>query len=172
MNLATNLSIYYVDAVEVTVVINTPWIFRTVYAVVSSMLTQRQKAKLRMFGSVKDKGVLADLHATISPELLPASLGGTATPDLWGQQAHKRKSFVKRQQEDAEDSKARGCMSWLPLCCVYDRRNDADDPVSCPEHVEPIPTPVSYLEPLDVPMPREKEKVSAALPFYWILCLC
>ncbi|CAE8630651.1 unnamed protein product [Polarella glacialis] len=89
MDMAKSLGAFYLDAVEVTIVINAPWVFRAARAMMAPLLTERQKAKVRMLGSLEDSANLAALHATIAPELLPVALGGSAAPDVFGDQARK-----------------------------------------------------------------------------------
>merc|ERR1711959_103721 len=70
---AKNLSSWYCDAVELTVVINAPLVFQAVWMLVQPFLTKRQQAKMRMFGRIDNEASRAALHATLSPDLLPPS---------------------------------------------------------------------------------------------------
>merc|ERR1711957_741173 len=106
------LGSFYCDAVETTVVINAPFICRAIFALVSPFMTQRQKNKMRVIGNIQDPAFLEELHATIAPEILPATLGGSAEPDFWGQ----RSSTVK-PQAPAQVASPDFMSSWLS-CCV------------------------------------------------------
>lgn len=112
-----NLSNYYRDAVELTIIINTPVIFRAVWALITPFLTQRQQAKLRLLGSATDESTRAALHATIAPELLPASLGGTAEPDLWGQRARLQR-LAENQFRSRREKRASQLPEWM-TCCFH-----------------------------------------------------
>lgn len=115
-----SLSTFYVDATEVNIVINAPWVFRIAWAMFSPLLTERQQAKMRILGSSADATNRAALHATVSPDLLPPSLGGCATLDLWGEDAQKRVSQALVCPRDANASKKGGsdAASWFLSCCL------------------------------------------------------
>merc|ERR1712220_45893 len=111
------LGAFYIDAVETTLVINAPFVCRAVWALVSPFLTQRQKNKMRVVGSMDNVDNLAALHATVSPEILPASLGGSADPDFWGHAAqgvHMRPHATV----DTRDFLS----SWLSCCIARDAK--------------------------------------------------
>lgn len=115
---AKSLSAYYIDTVQVTIVLNAPLVFRAVWGLITPFMTERQKAKMRVIGNISDKAFRADLHATVAPEILPASLGGTAVPDLWGQQTRQQSQSASRTGIGEERKTHRGLWTFLSSCCL------------------------------------------------------
>jgi len=128
----------YVDSVEVILCVNSPWIFKAVWAVASPLMTERQKAKFHLLGSSKCENVRKVLRATVPPEILPREYGGTAEPDLWGIQARKEtkallvvpeaKPRKHRRQPACPGSEASWSNSGLWACCLG-RHSEAPVPM-------------------------------------------
>eukprot|EP00928_Gymnodinium_smaydae_P059167 TRINITY_DN42404_c0_g1_i1.p1 TRINITY_DN42404_c0_g1~~TRINITY_DN42404_c0_g1_i1.p1 ORF type:complete len:392 (+),score=43.58 TRINITY_DN42404_c0_g1_i1:62-1237(+) len=142
LEIARSLSAYYLDAAEVTIVLNAPWIFRAGYALFSPMLTERQKAKLRMFGHSSDKSSLAALHATISPDVLPRWLGGTAEIDLWGKRARHIQTAAGQRSAHlrASNDTANFVFDWSLFSCCLGRPEGSERCVHMPTVLEPRET--------------------------------
>ena len=67
----------YPETMSQMVIVNTPWVFRTVWAFVAPMLNQRTREKISMLGGLRDfRPVLLKL---IDAQSLPTFLGGTDT---------------------------------------------------------------------------------------------
>jgi hypothetical protein len=68
----------YPETMGATYVVNAPWVFTAVWAVVSPMLGARTQRKVQVFG---DSGYTARLLEYIAPESLPTFLGGVDVDD-------------------------------------------------------------------------------------------
>ncbi|KAK3269017.1 hypothetical protein CYMTET_22513 [Cymbomonas tetramitiformis] len=64
---------YYPEYLHEMIFINTPWIFKTIWAIIRGWVGKRTQDKIKMFGS----GYRKELLARIAAENLPTCLGGT-----------------------------------------------------------------------------------------------
>eukprot|EP00927_Polykrikos_kofoidii_P055627 TRINITY_DN49841_c0_g1_i1.p1 TRINITY_DN49841_c0_g1~~TRINITY_DN49841_c0_g1_i1.p1 ORF type:complete len:394 (+),score=48.85 TRINITY_DN49841_c0_g1_i1:156-1337(+) len=138
IEVAKFLSARYLDAVEFVVVLNASWVFRLLWAALAPFLSKRQQAKLRIYGDPNVPATREVLHATITPEVLPVSLGGTARPDMWGvigrQVTHSPSANLdatdsaRVRSKPSFFSRAR-CLSCFPWRELAHATNDNDEPV-------------------------------------------
>jgi len=156
LEMAKSLGMFYLDAVEVTLVINAPWAFRAAWALFTPMMTERQKSKMRVFGSIDNRADRDSLHATIAPEILPAALGGTAEPDLFGRKDNVcRQPVAKARRETIDEDGFLG----IPLfsCCMSrpDRRGNCDSTLDEQAFVSPRRDETAKVQP-EVLVPTSK----------------
>mmetsp|Transcript_20704 Transcript_20704/g.47898 ORF Transcript_20704/g.47898 Transcript_20704/m.47898 type:complete len:136 (+) Transcript_20704:1-408(+) len=58
------------------VMLNTSWVFRTAWTVVSALLTKRQSAKVKILGDSTSNEVRLTLSRIVPADLMPAEYGG------------------------------------------------------------------------------------------------
>jgi hypothetical protein len=68
---------HYPETMAETYIVNTPWIFRTVWAFIAPLLDPRTRGKMRMLGGAKE--FVPVLRSVVDAECLPTFLGGTDT---------------------------------------------------------------------------------------------
>lgn len=109
LDLTRKFVAHYRDAVSIVVMVNSPFLFRMAWGIASPLLTERQKAKLRVLGRSDDPRTHAALRATIPEEVLPEYLGG-------------RKPVASSSSREANVAAAEEGPSCLPCwpgwCCV------------------------------------------------------
>lgn len=67
----------YCDHDILIMIVNTPFIFRIVWAFASNLMSKRQQARVKTFSDVKSKDAQELLKAVSQPNDLPPALGGT-----------------------------------------------------------------------------------------------
>merc|ERR1719240_1782567 len=58
------------------VILNTPYVFRMVFSIISLLLTPKQKAKVTLLGNTSDPSVRKKLFDIVPSGMLPQELGG------------------------------------------------------------------------------------------------
>merc|ERR1712187_151781 len=75
-NLISIMQKPYCEHDAIFVVLNTPFVFRVVFNVISLLLTPKQKAKMTLLGHTSGPSVRNKLFDIVPPCMLPQELGG------------------------------------------------------------------------------------------------
>jgi len=161
-NMIKQMQQYYCEHDSLFVIVNTPFVFRAMFAVIKVLLTKRQSSKIRMLGDTSSADVVAGIKEVIQDDVLPTEYGGKlarvvgafpldtpAACEEWYKVRHLVKPEFVQEKLEAPDAGRPGPAAQDTTAAPTAQkstetiRSDAPPPAAAVEVAAPMPSTAS-----------------------------